>query len=129
VSSKLDALTPFFTRFLLESLYDVFQQPLAYPFPFGSANLNWLYEVSDARLRRLPYPRLRDQAVSVDEVFAYFKGRYCALWDVAQAQGMTPYLDEEITHVAQALRRIQVQQRRLPALLQEAPQPRQVARN
>jgi hypothetical protein len=37
-------------------LYDVFQQPGAYPYPFGSASLGWLYEVSDEELRRFPYP-------------------------------------------------------------------------
>ena len=74
-------------------LTDVFQQPLAYPYPFGSANLGWLYEASDAVLRRLSYGRLRDQAVSVDAVFAEFKGEYMALWHTIQSQGMTPYLD------------------------------------
>jgi hypothetical protein len=34
-------------------LYDVFQQPGASPSPFGSTTLGWLYEVSDADLRRL----------------------------------------------------------------------------
>jgi hypothetical protein len=85
--------------------------------------------MSDARLRRLPLPRLRDQAVSVDEVFAQFKGQYMALWHVIEHQGLTPYLDEAISQVARALRRIQGQQRRLRALLKEAPQPRQVWRN
>jgi hypothetical protein len=49
--------------------------------------------MSDAELRRLPYPRLRDQAVSVDMVFAEWKGRYLALHTVVEHQGMTPYLD------------------------------------
>jgi hypothetical protein len=56
----------------------VFRQPGAYPYPFGSANLHWLYEVSDEVLRRRPMGRLRDQAVSVDEVFAEFRGQYVA---------------------------------------------------
>jgi hypothetical protein len=107
----------------------VFQQPGAYPSPFGSANLHWLSEASDDELRRLPYPRLRDQAVSVDTVFAEWKGRYWALWKVAEAQGLTPYLDEEIARTAHALRRIQTQQQRLRALLDAAPQPRMVERN
>ena len=93
--------------------------------PFGSTTLGWLYEVADADLRRLSLPRLRDQAVSVDAVFAEWKGRYLALWYVAERQGLTPALDEEITRTAHTLRRIQVQQRRLRALLLEAPQPRQ----
>jgi hypothetical protein len=110
-------------------LPEVFQQPGAYPFPFGSASLGWLYEASEATLRRLSYPRLRDQAVSVDMVFEQFKGRYLALWDVAQAQGLTPYLAEDLARTAHALRRIQAQQRRLRALLEAARQPRQVGRN
>ena len=85
--------------------------------------------MSDAALRRLPLPRLRDQAVSVDEVFAQFKGQYMGLYHVIEHQGLTPYLDEELSRTARALRRIQTQQRRLRALLEEAPQPRQVARN
>jgi hypothetical protein len=110
-------------------LHDVFQQPLPYAFPFGSASLSWLYEAFDATLRRLSYPRLRDQAVSVFGVFEEFKGRYWALWHVAEAQGLTPYLDQEIITTAHALRRIQMQGRRLRALLDAAPQPRQVVRN
>ena len=110
-------------------LSEVFQQPGAYPFPFGSANLGWLTEASDATLRRLSLPRLRDQAVSVDMVFAEWKGRYLALWEAQEAQGLTPYLDEQLTQVAHALRRLQVQQRRLRALLDQAPQPRQWWRN
>ena len=85
-------------------LPDVFQQMGAYPYPFGSDSLGWLYEVSDEHLRRRPYPRLRDQAISVDQVFAEFKGEYLALWRVAELQGMTPYLDEEISKAAHALR-------------------------
>ena len=108
---------------------EVFQQPGAYPYPFGSTTLGWLYEVSDTDLRRLSLPRLRDQAVSVDAVFAEFKGRYMALWHVTQHQGLTPYLDDELSQAARSLRRIQGQQRRLRALLQAAPQPRQVERN
>ena len=52
-----------------------------------------------------------------------------ALWRVAEHQGMTPYLDEELSKVARALRRIKEQQRRLRALLDEAPQPRESGRN
>ena len=110
-------------------LTDVFQQPGAYPYPFGSANLGWVQEASDAVLRRLSYGRLRDQAVSVDEVFAQCKGRYMALWNVIEHQGLTPYLDAELSQVAQSLRNIQVQQRRLRALLDAVRQPRQVERN
>lgn len=110
-------------------LYDVFQQPGAYPYPFGSSNLGWLYEVSDAELRRLSLPHLRDQAVAVDQVFAEVKGAYLATWSLMEAQGMTPYLEERIVLAARTLRRIQQQQRRLRALLDEAPQPRVVQRN
>jgi hypothetical protein len=110
-------------------LVDVFQQPGAYPYPFGSTNLAWLYEAADDDLRRLSLPRLRDQAVSVDQVFAEWKGRYLALWQVAEHQGLTPYLDEQLTITAHALKRIQTQQRRLRARLAAAPQPRQVERN
>ena len=110
-------------------LPDVFQQPGAYPYPFGSHSLGHLQEMSDERLRRLSLPHLRDQAVSVDEVFAQYKGQYMALWQVIEHQGMTPYLDEAISQVARSLRRIQTQQRRLRALLDTARQPRQVERN
>jgi hypothetical protein len=110
-------------------LPEVFHQPGAYYFPFGSTNLQGLYDMSDADLRRLSLPRLRDQAVSVDRVFAEWKGRYVALWHVIERQGLTPALDEELTQTAHALRRIQGQQRRLRALLDAAPQPRQVERN
>lgn len=112
-----------------QMLVDVFQQRGAYPFPFGSASLGWLYEASDEDLARLSLPRLRDQAVSVDAVFAEWKGRYLALSAVVKAQGMTAYLDTEISRVARSLRRMQVQQRRLRARLDAAPQPRQGARN
>jgi hypothetical protein len=103
---------------------DLFQQPGAYPYPFGAASLGWLYEVSDARLRRLPIGRLRDQAVSVDAVFAEWKGRYIALDAYGQAQGMTPYLAEQLARLEQSLRRIQVQQRRVRAILAAYRQPR-----
>ena len=36
---------------------------------------------------------------------------YCMLWNVIKRQGLTPYLDEEITRTAHALRRIQTQPR------------------
>lgn len=110
-------------------LYDVFQQPGAYPYPFGSDNLFGLYEMSDDQLRRLSWGRLRDQAVSVDAVFAELKGEYLALWHTIQHEGLTPYLDAELARRAHALRRIQTQQRRLRALLDAAPQPRQGGRN
>jgi hypothetical protein len=110
-------------------LYDVFQRPCAYPFPFGSANMGELAEMSDEALRRLPYPHLRDQAVSVFGVFEYFRGAYMALHGVMEHEGLTPYVDAHISATAHALRRIQVQQRRVRALLDAAPQPRQVGRN
>jgi hypothetical protein len=110
-------------------LPEVFQQRGAYPCPFGSWCLGYLEAMSDEALRRLSLPRLRDQAVSVDLVFAEWKGRYTALWRVIEQQGMTPYLDAELSKAARALRRIQTQQRRLRALLQAASQPRQVERN
>jgi hypothetical protein len=56
-------------------LTEVFQQPGAYPYPFGSVSLGHLEEMSDEQLRRVPWGRLRDQAVSVDAVFAYCKGQ------------------------------------------------------
>ena len=93
-------------------LHDVFQQRPAYGYPFGSSSLSDLSQMSDAQLRRLSLPRLRDQAVAVDMVFAECKGRYLALWHTTQHQGLTPYLDAELSKVAQALCRIQVQQRR-----------------
>ena len=99
-------------------LPEVFQKPGAYPFPFGSFSLGHLQAMSDARLRRLSLPRLRDQAVSVDMVFAQWKGRYLALWHVIEHEGLTPYLDEELSKVAHGLRHIQTQQWRLRALLQ-----------
>ena len=55
-------------------LPNVFWKPGAYPYPFGSDNMARLYERSDDDLRRLSYPRLRDQAVSVDEVFCAVEG-------------------------------------------------------
>jgi hypothetical protein len=59
-------------------LPEVFQQLCAYPFPFGSANMQWVADASDDTLRRLSYPRLRDQAVSIFGVFEECKGEYCA---------------------------------------------------
>ena len=109
-------------------MYDLFPQLGAYPFPFGSTRMGELAEMSDAELQRLPSPRLRDQAVSVDRVFEYFKGDYSALWHVAEHQGMTPYLDTEIARAAGALRRIRIQPQRLRALLDAAPQPRDSGR-
>ena len=85
-------------------LPELIQQPGAYPYPFGSSSLGWLSEVSDEELRCLSLPRLRDQAVSVDAVFAEWKGRYLALWHVTLHQGLTPYLDEELSKAAHALR-------------------------
>jgi len=91
--------------------------------------MGWVYEASDAELRRLPWPRLRDQAVSVETVFEHWKGRYLELIDLVRVQGLTPHLDERISQAAQALRRIQGQQQRLRSLLDAAPQPRRVERN
>jgi hypothetical protein len=104
-------------------LRDLFQQPSAYDWPQGAASMGWLYQVSDAELRRLPRPRLEAQALSVDQVFEYWKGAYSELWHVAEKTGLTPYLDEHISQAARALRRIQEQQRRLRALLGEARAP------
>jgi len=102
-------------------LSDVFQQLCAYPFPFGSANMQWVADASDAELRRLSYPRLRDQAVSIFGVFEQCKGEYCALWRVAEHQGMTPYLAEEMAKKAHSLVWIQGLGRRVRALLDAAP--------
>ena len=63
---------------------DLFQQLDAYPFPFGSTICSLSTTMSDEDLRSLPYPRLRDQAVSVDMVFAQWKGRYLAFWEVME---------------------------------------------
>jgi hypothetical protein len=112
-----------------QMLYDVFQQLCAYPFPFGAESMDRLAERSDDDLRQLSWGRLRDQAVSVFGVFEYLRGQYMALYNSAEHEGMTPYLDAQLTQTAHALRRIQVQQRRLRALLDEAPQPRQEGRN
>jgi hypothetical protein len=79
-------------------LVDVFQQPGAYPFPCGSAPLGALYALSDAELRRWSTPRLRDQAVSVFGVFEYYRGQYMLLHHLAEQQGLTPYLDAELTN-------------------------------
>jgi hypothetical protein len=102
-------------------LPEVFQQLCAYPFPFGSANMQWVADASDDTLRRLSTPRLRDQAVSIFGVFEQCKGEYCALWRVAQHQGMTPYLDEEMAKKAHSLVWIQGLGRRVRALLDAAP--------
>jgi hypothetical protein len=45
-------------------LAQVFQQRGAYPYPFGSDTLGWLYAASDQALDRLSLPRLRDQAAA-----------------------------------------------------------------
>ena len=83
----------------------------------------------DEALRRLSYPRLRDQAVSIFGIFEQCKGEYCALWQVAEHQGMTPYLAEAIARKARTLVWIQGLGRRVRARLEEAPQPREVVRN
>jgi hypothetical protein len=97
-------------------LPEVFQRPTAYPYPVRSAPMGWLYEVSDEELRGWTWPELRDQAVSVDTVFEHWKGRFCALWHLAEHEGMTPSVDAEITQAALALRRIQGQRRRISYL-------------
>jgi hypothetical protein len=49
---------------------------------------------------------------------------------VVRTQGLTPYLEEEISRVARLLRHIQVQQRRVRSLLDALAQPRRgAARN
>jgi hypothetical protein len=113
-----------------EMLANVFQQPGAYPYPFGSDSLGTLSEMSDAELQRRPWARLRDQAVAVDAVFAEYKGRYLALHAIMQREGAHVDLSEDLARVCQSLRRIQAQQRRLRALLEASPQPRRgVERN
>jgi hypothetical protein len=104
---------------------EVLQQRCAYPFPFGSANMQWVADASDTQLRRLSLPRLRDQAVSIFGVFEQSKGAYLALWHVTQHQGLTPYLEQEIARHARALVWVQGLGRRVRTLLEEAPQPRQ----
>src|SRR5215475_9958880 len=93
-------------------LPEVFQQRGAYRYPFGSHNLGWLYERSDADLQRVPIGRLRDQAVSVDDVFAEWKGAYLTLWQVGERLGLLGALDQDVSRAAHSLRRIQTQQRR-----------------
>jgi hypothetical protein len=103
---------------------ELFQQPGAYPYPFGSTSLGVLYELSDAELQRSRWPRLRDQAVAVDEVFAEYKGRYLAVRDLIRAEGARPALLAMQEHTVQVLRRIQGEQRRLRRLLDACKQPR-----
>ena len=110
-------------------LVEVFQQPTAYPFPFGSANMGWLFEASEADLRRLTYGRLRDQAVALDEVFARYGGSYGALYRCARADGLTPYLSEHLEGDERTLRRLLVQKQRLRPILVGYGQPRRLGYN
>ena len=71
---------------------DLFQQPGAYPYPFGSTDMATLYDLADADLARLPWPRLRDQAVAVDAVFEHWKGCYLALRGAIEKVGPLPAL-------------------------------------
>ena len=103
---------------------EVIRQPPAYPFPFGSNPMGWLEAASDDDLRRLSWGRLRDQAVAVLEVVSEYKGRYLALYHCAEADGLTPYLSEQLELTEGALRRLQGHARRVRALLDAAPQPR-----
>jgi hypothetical protein len=113
-----------------EVLVTLFQQRTAYPYPFGSWNLGYLYEQSDAELRTWSWGCLRDQAVSVDEVFAEFKGRYLALIEARRLLGSHPVFTEQIAQALAALHRIHVEKQRLRRLLDTCPQPRRgVERN
>jgi hypothetical protein len=108
---------------------EVIRQPPAYPFPFGSNPMGWLEAASDDDLRRLSWGRLRDQAVAVLEVVSEYKGRYLALYHCAEADGLTPYLSEQLTITEAALRRLTAHARRVRALLDASPQPRQATAN
>jgi hypothetical protein len=109
---------------------ELFQQPGAYPYPFGSTCMADLYDMDDAALHRLPWPRLRDQAVAVDEVFAEWKGRYLVLLEAIRRVGPLPALLALQDETVAALCRIQGQQRRLRRLLDACKQPwRGVERN
>jgi hypothetical protein len=110
-------------------LVEVFQQPPAYPFPFGSASMGWLFEASEADLRRLTYGRLRDQAVALDEVVARYSGSYGALYRCARADGLTPYLSEHLEGDERTLRRLLVQKQRLRPILVGYGQPRRLGYN
>ena len=72
--------------------------------PFGSQCAAWLEAATTDQRRRLPLGRLRDQAVSLDEVFAEFRRRYLALTRVREVQGLSPALETEWHRVWQALR-------------------------
>jgi len=110
-----------------EVLETLFQHPTAYPYPFGRGPLGYLAEQSDVALRKWSWPRLRDQAVAVDEVFAEYKGRYLALREARRLLGDVPALVEQQFRTVQSLRNIQVQQQRLRQLLDACPQPRRGA--
>jgi hypothetical protein len=105
-------------------LHAVFQQPPAYPYPAGSCSLGALEDMTDEELRRLPVPRLRDQAFAVEVVFGQYVGRYMELKMLLEQGGMTPYLDKRITEVCHTLLRLQREQRRLRPLLDAVRQPR-----
>jgi hypothetical protein len=111
-----------------EMISTVFATPGAYTWPFGSTTLGEVDAMSDAQLRRLGWPRLRDQAVAVDEVFAEYKGRYLALSAVVDCC-VGPKALDELARLEKTLVWIKGLQRRLRTLLCEAPQPRQVQRN
>ena len=103
---------------------DLFQQPGAYPYPFGSTDMATLYDLADADLARLPWPRLRDQAVAVDAVFEHWKGCYLALRGAIEKVGPLPALVALQDETVHALCRIQGQQRRVRRLLDTCTQPR-----
>ena len=105
-------------------LVNVFQQPPAYPYPAGSCSVGALAEMTDEELQRLPVPRLRDQAFSVEVVFGQYYGRYMELKMLVEQGGRTPYLDRRLADVCHTLLRLQREQRRLRPLLDAVRQPR-----
>jgi hypothetical protein len=107
-----------------EVMYTIIQQRTAYPYPFGSDCLGYLYQQSDADLRRWSWGRLRDQAIAVDEVFAVYKGSYLTLLDTRRRLGDHPAITEQISETVAAMRRITTQKQRLRRLLDAYPQPR-----
>jgi hypothetical protein len=85
-----------------EVMYTIIQQRTAYPYPFGSDCLGYLYQQSDADLRRWSWRRLRDQAIAVDEVFAACKGSYLTLLETRRRLGDHHAITEQILEAVAA---------------------------
>ena len=102
---------------------------IAYPFPFGSRCLGDLAEIPDEELRGWPIGHLRDQAVAVDMVWYEWRGRLLMLRDLARMLPECPALQAAVTRILGSLERIEIQQRRLGAILRDYRQPRQAHQN